>query len=301
MSTLTSFIRRIVWSKQVFEFWQKLGVNVTKKHFSCPIPDLKELAERQNIWTKETSVGFDINLEKQLYFLEEVFEKYKNELNFKLNRTAVAHEYYLNNAGFGLEDAGVLHCMVRHFKPKNIIEVGSGNSTLVSARAVTMNEKEGHPCRITAIEPYAREYLKKGFPGLDGLIIRKAEQMEPDFFEQLTGNDILFIDTSHVMRVGNDVNFLYLEVLPRLNKGVIVHQHDIFIPYDYPQKWVIDQMCSWTEQYILQAFLCLNESYEVLFGNNCMMTKYPEKMSMFFSRPKCYRAHVPSSFWTRKN
>ena len=145
-------IRRIVWSRTVFELWQALGVNVTKKHFSCPIPDLKELARREDLWTRErTALGIDVSLERQLNFLEEIFSRYKSELSFTLERTGVPHEYHMNNFGSGLEDAGVLHGRVRHFKPRTILEIGSGNSTLVSARVALLNEEEGSPCRLTAI------------------------------------------------------------------------------------------------------------------------------------------------------
>jgi len=301
MSRLTSMIRRVVWSRTVFEFWQSLGVNVTRKHFSSPIPDLKELARREDLWAQErTAVGFDVDLEGQLHFLDEIFPKFKSELTFAIDRTGVPHEFYLNNAGFGLEDAGVLHCMIRHFKPRTILEIGSGNSTLVSARAALMNEKEGSPCKLTAIDPYPRQYLRDGIPGFDTLIIEKLEQADKSLFEQLGENDILFIDSSHVLRAGNDVNILYLDVLPILSKGVVIHSHDVFLPYDYPRTWVIDQMDFWTENYILQAFLCLNKEFEVLFGNHCMLFNYPEKMQAFFPRPQSYRAHVPSSFWYRR-
>jgi hypothetical protein len=301
MSRLTSMIRRVVWSRTIFEFWQSLGVDVTKKHFSSPIPDLKELARREDLWTQErTAVGLDVNLDGQLHFLDEIFPRYKNELTFALNRTGVPHEYYLNNSGFGLEDAGVLHCMIRHFKPRTILEIGSGNSTLVSARAALMNDKEGFPCSLTAVDPYPRKYLRDGVPGFDQLIIEKLEQADTGLFEQLGENDILFIDSSHVLRAGNDVKILYLDILPTLKKGVVIHSHDVFLPYDYPRQWVIELMNFWTENYVLQAFLCLNEEFEVLFGNHCMMLNYPEKMQAFFPRPQNYRDHIPTSFWFRR-
>ena len=301
MSKLTSMIRRIIWSRTVFEFWQSLGINVTRKHFSSPIPDLKELARREDLWTEErAALGIDADFEGQLNFLEKIFPKYKNELTFAVDRTDVPHEFYLNNAGFGLEDAGVLHCMIRHFKPRTILEIGSGNSTLVAARAVLLNEKEGSPCKLTAIDPYPRKYLREGIPGFDKLMIQKLEQTDRGIFEQLGENDILFIDSSHVIRPGNDVKMLYLNVLPVLKEGVVIHSHDVFLPYDYPRKWVIDQMDFWTENYILQAFLCLNKEFEILFGNHGMLFNYPEKMQAFFPRPQDYRAHVPSSFWYRR-
>ena len=172
-------IRRVVWSRTIFEFWQSLGVDVTKKHFSSPIPDLKELARREDLWTEErAALGIDADFEGQLNFLEKIFPQYKDELTFAVHRTDVPHEFYLKNAGFGLEDAGVLHCMIRHFKPRTILEIGSGNSTLVAARAVLLNEKEGFPCKLTAIDPYPRKYLREGIPGFDQLMIQKLEQTD---------------------------------------------------------------------------------------------------------------------------
>jgi len=303
MSTITRIVRRAVWSKTLFELWQRLGVNVTRKYFYSPIPDTKELAEKNEFWREESQLaGIDMNEQSQLRLLEEIFTQYKSEFNFAINKTDNPDEFYLNNPGFGLEDAGALHGMIRHLKPKTIIEVGAGHSTFVSARACLMNQKEGCPGRLISIEPYPREAHKKGFPGLDRLIIQKVEEVETNFFEQLGENDILFIDSSHVVRIGNDVNFLYLEVIPRLKKGVVIHIHDIFLPYHYPKKWVVDNLTFYTEQYLLQAFLCLNRAYEVVFGNYYMLSKYSDKMHAVFAHPQGYRQrNIPNSFWIRRN
>lgn len=301
MSTITKIIRRAIWSKALFQFWQRLGVNLTRKHFYSPIPDTRELEQREKLWEDElTLAGIDMNIEGQLNFLEKIFPQYKDELNFAIEKTNNPHEFYLNNAGFGLEDAGTLHCMIRHFKPRNIIEVGAGNSTFVSARASLTNRDEGYPGQLISIEPYPRQTLKDGFPGLDRLIVQKVEQTDVNFFGQLEENDILFIDSSHVMRIGNDVNFLYLEVMPRLNKGVVIHIHDIFFPYHYPKKMVVNNQVFWNEQYFLQAFLCFNKAFEVLFGNCYMLSKYPDKMLSVFLHPKGYYPRIANSFWIRK-
>lgn len=303
MSTIGRIVKQAIWSKPLFEFWQSLGVNVTKKHFYSPVPDTKELASDNDIWSKESQmVGIDMNDEGQLHLLDDVFTQYKGEFEFAINKTDNPHEFYLLNAGFGLEDAEVLHCMIRHFKPRTIIEVGAGHSTFVSARASMINRKDGHQTTLISIEPYPREIHKKGFLGLDRLLIQKAEQVETEFFEQLDEDDILFIDSSHVVRIGNDVNFLYLEVLPRLKKGVLVHIHDIFLPYQYPKDWVINKRIFWTEQYLLQAFLCLNKAYEVVFGNHYMLSRYADKMHSVFAHPQSYyQRNIPNSFWVRRN
>jgi len=303
MSTIGRLMRRAVWSKSVFEFWQKLGVNVTKKHFYSPIPDTKELAGKVHLWKSQSDLpGLDMNIETQLNHLEKFFPVYKEELDFPVDKTDIPYEFYLNNPAYGIIDASVLHCMIRHYRPATMIEVGSGNSTFIAARAAGLNQKEKKPTKLISIEPYPREVLAKGFTGLDRQIPQKVEEVDPDVFSQLKKNDILFIDSSHVVRTGNDVLYLYLEILPRLNPGVIVHIHDIFFPCQYPRQWVVENRTFWTEQYLLRAFLCHNAKFEVLFGNYYMQTLHPDKMEDFFVPPAGYRArHQNSSFWMRKN
>jgi hypothetical protein len=191
--------------------------------------------------------------------------------------------------------------MIRHFKPRTIVEVGAGNSTYVSARACLMNQKDGNISDLVAIEPYPNDILKRGFPGLSTLITKKVEEVPLSFFSRLAENDILFIDSSHVARIGNDVPFLYLEVLPRLSKRVLVHIHDIFFPCEYPKDWVLRDRRFYSEQYILQAFLCFNRTYEVLFSNYYMNLRFPDKMESVFRTPREFREyHFPSSFWMKK-
>jgi hypothetical protein len=280
---------------------------VTRADYSSPIPDTRELDRRKDFWVKESSLaGIDLNVEAQLQLLRDVFPKYRDELNFPTDPTAHPHEFHLNNSAFSLEDACVYHCMIRHLRPGTIIEVGAGNSTLVSTRACRMNAEEGFPSKVIAIEPYPRRYLKQGVPGLERLIVQKAEQMEPEFFEQLDENDILFIDSSHVFRIANDVHLLFLEVLPRLKKGVAVHVHDVFSPYHYPGETVIENRAFWSEQYLLQAFLCLNEAFEVLFANYYMCAKYGDEMHAAFPHPHGYlrKWNSPNeharSFWIKR-
>jgi hypothetical protein len=144
--------------------------------------------------------------------------------------------------------------MFRHFQPRLIIEVGSGFSSLVAAEAIAKNKDSALIC----IEPFPPDFLRAGFPGLRSLIEKKVQDMDVEFFSQLQSGDILFIDSSHTVKIGGDVNFLFLEVLPRLKPGVIVHVHDIFLPFDYRRDWVIDEFRFWSEQYLLQAFLTFN-------------------------------------------
>lgn len=118
-------------------------------------------------------------------------------------------------------------------------------------------------------------------------------------FQKLKENDILFIDSSHVLKTGSDVQYEYLEILPRLNKGVLVHFHDIFLPAEYPQKWILEDHKFWNEQYLLQAFLAFNDSFEILWAGSYMHLNHPDKLEQFF---KSYNKNKrwPGSFWVRK-
>jgi hypothetical protein len=183
--------------------------------------------------------------------------------------------------------------MVRHFRPQTIIEIGSGYSSLISGEAATRNGNAALVC----VEPFPLDFLKRGFPGLRSLIRLKAEDLDLEFFDQLHTGDILFIDSSHTVKIGGDVNYLFLEVLPRLNPGVIVHVHDISLPFDYRREWVIDECRFWTEQYLLQAFLAFNSDFEILFANNYIASRYLKDFQKVFPKSPWWGG---GSFWMRR-
>ncbi|MBF0244715.1 MAG: class I SAM-dependent methyltransferase, partial [Planctomycetes bacterium] len=143
-------------------------------------------------------------------------------------------DYHIRNGSFECVDGEILYSMIRHFKPAHIIEIGSGASTSLSGKAALRNREDGHACSFVAYEPYPRGALKKGIPGLDELRKIRIEKVALSEFSSLGANDILFIDSTHVLKIGSDVQYIYLEILPRLAKGVIVHIHDIFLPNEYP-------------------------------------------------------------------
>ena len=304
MSIINRLLGKILFSQRVFELCQKFGLHIMHKHFYSPIPDTQLLKDRTDLWQQEMElVGVDLKLRQQLDLLENVFPRFVKECDFPLNKTSTPYEYYINNGSFGLVSAAVLHCMIRHFAPKTIVEVGSGNSTYVSARASLMNQEDGKVTTLISIEPYPNEVLKKGFPGLSELISKNVEEVDINFFLQLEDRDLLFIDSSHVVRIGGDVNFLYLEVLPRLKKGVVVHIHDIFFPKHYPEDTVIRYRNFWSEQYLLQAFLTHNNQFEVLWCGSYIYLKYPERLKSAFPPPEglgFHRNYFSSSFWMRK-
>jgi hypothetical protein len=305
MSIITRALSKAFLSQRAFELFQEHGIHVTRKHFYSPIPDTNLLKTREDLWEEEIElVGVDLNVQGQLRLLENVFSKFQGEYNFPLNRTSKPYEYYINNGNWGFVSAAVQHAFIRHFAPRTIIEVGSGNSTYVSAKASLTNVTKGLlTTKLISIDPYPNQIIKKGFPGLSELISKKVEELELDFFSQLSDRDILFIDSTHVVRIGGDVNFLYLKVLPNLKKGVIVHVHDIFFPKHYPRNWVLQDLRFWTEQYLLQAFLTFNKHFEVLWCGSFMYLKYPERLKSTFRPPEglgFYENYFSSSFWMRK-
>ena len=268
----------IPFMRYLFRLLQPFGLHLSRNHFYEPIPDTRKLKE--DLWSQPSDViGLDMNLPQQNALLEEVLPNYIDECKFSEEEPLVPHEFHLGNEFFEAADAEILHCMVRYFKPRRVIEIGSGYSTLVSARAAIMNEElDGSPTELICIEPYPNETITKGFPGLTKLIREPLQDMELSLFLELDRNDILFIDSSHVVKIGGDVVCEYLEILPRLRPGVLVHIHDIFLPDEYPRQWVLGQHKFWTEQYLLQAFLAFNSCFEVIWAGSLMSRKEKERL-----------------------
>lgn len=289
--------------KQLFPFWQYLGFHIIRNHFYEPIPDTRTLGD--GLWEHHSElIGVNLNEEKQLKLLSDLASKYKSEYNnFPINfcKTMEPYDFYIENNMFSPIDAEILYCMVRDFKPRQIMEIGSGYSTYLSAKAILKNKEEDH-CHesyLIAIEPYPNDILKNGFPGLSRLIPEKVENVPLSEFKKLKEDDILFVDSSHVLKIDSDVQYIYLEILPRLNKGVMVHCHDIFFPAEYPREWILKDHRFWNEQYVLQAFLNFNNSFEVIWASNYMNLKHPNELeNVFNSYHSVYK--MPSSFWMRK-
>ena len=279
--------------REVFPAWEQHGFHVTPVHFYQPIPDTRSLPE--TLWNRPSKlVGIDMNDALQLDLLRKEFPKFRDEYEqFPARPCGEATRFYLNNGLFDGIDALIAYCMVRHFRPRLIIEIGSGFSSLVLNEGAAKNNGSALIC----VEPFPHEFLKQGFPGLHSLIQKKVEDVELGFFSQLVSGDILFIDSSHTVKIGGDVNYLFLEVLPRLKPGVIVHVHDIFLPFEYQRDWVMEKFRFWTEQYMLQSFLTFNSEFEVLMANSYLNYWHEEELKTVFPDLPSYRG---GSFWIRR-
>jgi hypothetical protein len=176
--------------------------------------------------------------------------------------------FFFDNRAFGFDDAIVLQAMIRHYMPRRMIEIGSGYCSACSVDTIdTFLHGE---CRVTFIEPYPerlRLLLGARIAGTRVLDI-PVQQAPPGIFEELEAGDILFIDSTHVLRTGSDVCFELFEILPRLASGVAVHIHDMFWPFEYPGDWILKENRSWNELYAVRAFLTGNDAWEITFFND---------------------------------
>ena len=300
---MLSNIKGYIWIllfKRLFAFWEKLGFHLTPVHFYQALPDTRELSDE--LWsTHSACVGIDFNEQCQLDLLEK-YSRFKNEYDaFPESKGTTRHQYYTVNSYYEWVDGEVLYSTIRHFKPARIFEIGSGFSTFLSAQAILENKKEysDYDCELVAFEPYPNDTLKEGFPGLTRLMPTKIQKVPVEEFMKLEENDILFIDSSHVSKIGSDVQYEYAEILPRLAKGVIVHIHDIFSPAEYPKRWLFEDRKFWNEQYLVQAFLQFNDSFEILWAGSYMHLTHPDKLKAAFDTYKGNETW-PRRLWIRR-
>jgi hypothetical protein len=236
-----------------------------------------------------------LNLPRQAEFAASVVANYARECSFGYVPGPRGYEYHYHNGLFECGDAEVAYAMVRHFKPRRVIEIGGGYSSRLIAEALRRNALTGCTGELITIEPAPDELLRNGFPGLSMLIADPAQTVDLSLFADLREGDVLFIDSSHVVKTGSDVCYECLQVLPCLRPGVLVHFHDIFLPCEYPRQAVLQRLCFWSEQYLLQAFLAMNEHYEVIWSGSAMQLFLPDVLERAVPNwPDSYR-RVPES------
>ena len=216
-------------------------------HFYSPIPSLNYIDSRENfIFRREKECpGVDLREEEQLQMLEQL-ALYYEELPFS-EQPSTSNRYYYQNTFFCYSDAIILYAMLRHFKPKKVIE-------------------------------------------------KAVQEVELELFQTLDAGDILFVDSSHVVKIGSDVAHIIFEILPRLKPGVIVHFHDVFYSFEYPKEWVKEGR-AWNEDYFLRAFLQYNSVFQILYFNSFMGQFYQNELER--KMPLCLR-NTGGSLWMKK-
>jgi predicted O-methyltransferase YrrM len=267
-------------------------------HYYSPIVSVEDLKKREKeIWGKwktDGISGIDLNADQQINLLNELFAYYQ-EMPFQPEKQPNIR-YYLDNDFYNYTDGIVLYSMIRHFQPKRIIEIGSGFSS-----AVMLDTNQlffNNEIRLTFMEPYP-ERLHSLMNDTDlktTKVIQDDVQVVPlEIFAALKQGDILFIDSTHVVKTGSDVNYILFEILPVLQRGVLIHFHDIFYPFEYPKKWVYGGR-NWNEDYFLRAFLMHNNQYEIRLFSAYLHKHHSD---VFIKMPWC-KNNPGFSLWLEK-
>lgn len=223
-------------------------------HFYQPIFDYREIPA--SVWERKHDLpGIDFRESDQLALLARLAE-YGPECVW--SRSGRPEDgYFWDNPSFGYTSACLLHAIVRHVRPQRVVEIGAGMSTLVFSAALEANGGG----TLTTVDPYPARFLTALGTGVT-VVQRPLQEVDLALFDDA---DFVFVDSSHVMRTGGDVNTIYLDVLPRLRPGTTVHVHDVYLPFEYPQEYSRRERSRyfWNEQYVLQAFLAMNDSYRI--------------------------------------
>jgi predicted O-methyltransferase YrrM len=265
-------------------------------HYYSPIPSEDDIERwSKNRHRASENRGLDLKMEAQMELVASLARDY-GEIPFK-PQPVENLRYHFDNGFFDYADAIFLHLIIRHLKPRRIVEIGSGFSSAVMLD--TVERFLGGQTRLAFIDPFA-ERLKSLLRPDDAkrcTVIEKAVQdVGWETFTALESGDILFVDSSHVSKAGSDVNFELFEIFPRLKPGVWIHIHDIFPGFDYPEPWLKEGR-AWNEAYIVRAFLLFNESFEIiLHGPLCI-----EKNRDWFEKnmPDCVK-NTGGSLWLRR-
>jgi predicted O-methyltransferase YrrM len=302
MFGLGSFVRkRRLWANPA-ALWlynlarkvaDRLGLQIVLKSYYSPIPDLAALPA--GAWDRRDQLrGVSFDLQPQLELLEQA-RSHVRELGDR-DDVAAGHAFEDQNPSYPLCDARVLYALVRHLRPHRIVELGSGQTTRLLAQAARRNEGEGALTELRAYDPFPTA-VDASLPGLARLERIRAQDVPDAVFEELASGDLLFVDTTHTVKLGGDVNDIVLRVLPLLAPGVVVHFHDIFLPYEYPRFFFERFGLYWAEQYMLQAFLAFNSAFEVVCGVHALGRDEGSRMA---AAGYVKRGETGSAFWMRR-
>lgn len=281
----------------------RLGLVVLPNHYYTPVADMHKLKETRKYWAIRAPMhGIDVNPASQMAWLQEHVAPFESEYRGNARYHEGVTAGY--GPGYGYIEAQCLHGVVRSLRPKRIIEVGCGVSTHIMLGALERNAAEGHSGLVTCIDPYPSDFLKARDVNL---ITGFVEQLDPAIFDVLEAGDMLFIDSTHAVRPGGDVVFLYLSVIPRLKPGVIVHIHDIFLPYLH-QRDLLNGLFQWEETALLVALLtdnrrlsiltCLSQlHYDDIPGLTAVFPEYRHEEGADGLNNKPGSAHFPASIY----
>ena len=287
-------IRKLI-KALTYHVMDRFDIAILRHHYYSPVVFPKDI--QHPLSAPRRLPGMDLNTAGQLALIRN-FNYWEELLSIPIEKGDIDSAAYHNDA-FESGDAEMLYNMIRHFKPRRIVEIGCGQSTLFALLAENRNRRDdpAHTCRHICVEPYEQPWLEK--TGVE-VIRSRIEKLDVSIIEALEENDILFIDSSHVLRPQGDVVHEYLLLLGLLRPGVVVHVHDVFTPRDYPPAWVLEERRLWNEQYILEAFLSFNNTFEILAMMNYLAHEHLGVLET--ACPILVREpwREPGSFWFRR-
>jgi Methyltransferase domain len=267
-------------------------------HYYSPVPSIEELRRREDIifgTPPRVIPGIDLNEEGQLALLEQL-ARYYDEQPFTPQKVG-GRRYFFENPNYSYGEALVLYAMVRHLRPANIVEVGSGYSSCAILDTSELFFDGSINC--TFVDPYPElllSLLEDTSPTSVRVVHGSLQDVGDDLFAQLRQNDILFIDSTHVAKVGSDVNRIFADLLPAVSPGVYIHFHDIYYPFEYPKKWLYEGR-AWNEAYVLRSFLQFNRGFEIVYFNSFLAEFHEARLRKLM--PLCMKA-PGSSIWVKR-
>ncbi|MEO0635840.1 MAG: class I SAM-dependent methyltransferase [Pseudomonadota bacterium] len=293
--SLLSMIESMHQSKEATDYRKSrdsISMLVPPGHYYSPIVDPSSLDRGYN---NNSMAGLNFNPDAMLGFFKTLSPHFGSPSFPETEETG--KRYYRNNDFYGPGDATVLSAMITHFTPSRMIEVGSGFSSAVMLDTADFAELD---TQFTFIDPYPHR-LEALFTKVDKkrctIIADFIQNVPLETFDALDDGDILFLDTTHVSKTGSDVNHEVFEILPRLNKGVVVHFHDFFDNFEYPDNWVYDHNRSWNEQYIVRAFLMQNPNFEILMLNDTIAQRFRDEATEL---SPAFMQNPGGGLWLRK-
>jgi predicted O-methyltransferase YrrM len=278
---------------------RRLNYDLLWKSYYSGVPRLDDLPD--DFWLRESGLGgVDLTADSSFRFLEDDLADLLREYDPPLHHDGTAGDFHLLNGGYQSVDAEVLYAMVRRVRPQRVLELGSGFSSLVIADALNANDPGSGRGHHTAVDPFPRPQ-QLGYRTDSEIDLRRvsAADLPVSDFTALEPNDILFIDTTHTVKVGSEVVTIFLERLPILKPGVLVHVHDVYLPWDYPRELVEGLDYHWAEQYLLQAFLAFNSAFEPVVANHLACRTDPARMRSLVPSFADASAHG-TGFWFRR-
>jgi predicted O-methyltransferase YrrM len=300
------FAARRARVRLVRRLFAALGFNIVKRaDYYSTLPVLEDIERTRARWDRPSELpGLDVDLAAMKTRLAELRERWEPDF------AAHAGNYRTNQqAGFGpgypAFDARTLYYMLREHKPARYLEVGSGLSTYYATLAAGRNADDGAPLKITCIEPYPFPALSTlpGFELIEGFV----QDVPVTRFEELDDGDVLFIDSSHALKIDSDVAYLFLEVLPRVKPGVFVHIHDVPFPYNAPypaDTWLFGERWPvyWNEAMVVQTFLAFNSAFDILLSTPMIRHSDEAFLTGHFADyvPVRDDGNPPSSLWLRR-